>query len=203
MNDGIGLKGKIVVAFGAVLSVFVLVGSLVLSSGGNDGSIRDLEGGEGYLVMPNVAVPAAPWEVPVYQGSSDEESRFLKVPIVDTPCPIEASGAIGAPDDYTTACRFKIGEAEAIISHAVRGAEFGVFEHLDLLKVGQEVNLDGVWYEVESVDIYENTKLPQDIFKGDTKTLITCTLMDIHEEDPAAPWTHNTVVKLKEKNVEV
>lgn len=197
-------KNTIIIVVGAVVSVLLVV--LAFVGAGGKGSFNSVEntidtsGSQDILVMPNVAVESAPWDVPVYNEKSTETSKVLRVPIVPEPCPIEATGVIGAPDDYTKACRFKIGSAEAIISHAVRGSDgrFGVFQHLDQLDVGETVNLDNKVYEVSKVDIVDNKNLPKELFEDNKKLLITCTLMEQHKTDANAPWTHNTVVTLEE-----
>lgn len=161
------------------------------------------------ITIPNVNYSGNPRYTPEYDGTdpqdleedsegklSEERSETLTIPITGE-CPVDENNIIGAPEDYTTGCRY---EAErggvAYLGHSVRGPRTGAFERVAELEVGDKVLIDDREFEVARVSDFPVDKLPDYLWNPGVLSLVTCTIDS--QSDAGGDWTTDTVVSLKE-----
>lgn len=138
-----------------------------------------------------------PENIADYRLVDEEDGQvYFKTPI-DGPCARSTSGGILPPDNYMHSCYYEQNGSVFYTSHAVIGPRTGALENIQFLKVGQAVTLDGVEYEVTSVQAFPRDKLPNYLFEPGVIGLVTCHLdASVKEYDD---YTKTDVVLLKEK----
>lgn len=149
------------------------------------------------LLNSLVAWVAFSWHGSSATAQPQTEATGIELPWGSVPiepeCVVAPTGAVEAPNDWDSACRFRGPRGgEILVGHSIRGPREPLMERIPELEIGNRVSVDSVAYSVELVERYPLADLPDELWHEGSLALITC---DVSREK--GNITHNWVVVLQ------